>query len=128
MTARPINEITGEIVDAAMRVHSALGPGLLESAYEKCLRFELHRRGLHVTAQVELPIVYDGIRIDSGYRIDLLVEDAVVVEIKTVETLLPIHQAQVISYLKLSNKRIGLLINFHVEHLKDGIKRFANDF
>jgi GxxExxY protein len=121
-----INEISGQIVDAAMKVHTALGPGLLESAYENCLLYELHRRGLKAVAQLELPIVYEGIRIDAGYRIDLLVEDAVIVELKVVEKILPVHKAQVISYLKLSGKPVGLLINFHVERLKDGIHRFAN--
>jgi GxxExxY protein len=122
-----LNEISGQIVDAAMKVHSALGPGLLESAYENCLLYELHRRGLRAIAQVDLPILYEGIRIDAGYRIDLLVEDAVILELKVVEKILPVHKAQVISYLKLSGKQLGLLINFHVEHLKDGISRFANN-
>jgi len=121
-----INDVSGQVVDAAMKVHSALGPGLLESAYEKCLLFELHRRGIEARTQVELPIVYDGVRIDAGYRIDLLVDDRVIVEIKAVEEVHPVHAAQIISYLKLSGKKLGLLINFHVEHLKDGIERFAN--
>jgi GxxExxY protein len=122
-----LNDISGQIVDAAMKVHSTLGPGLLESAYESCLLFELHRRGLEAIAQVELPIVYDDVRIDVGYRIDLLVENTVIIEVKAIEAILPIHKAQVISYLKLSGKQLGLLINFHVEHLKDGITRFANN-
>lgn len=122
-----INEISGQIVDAAMKVHSALGPGLLESAYEKCLLYELHHRELRAAAQVELPIVYEDVRIDAGYRIDLLVEDQVIVEVKVVEKILPVHKAQLISYLKLSGKNLGLLINFHVAHLKDGIHRFANN-
>jgi GxxExxY protein len=121
-----INDITAQIVDAAMKVHSALGPGLLESAYEKCLLFELHSRGLKAVAQLELPIQNGTIKIDAGYRIDLLVEDLVVVEVKAIETVLPVHHAQLLSYLKLSDKRIGLLINFHVTHLKDGITRLAN--
>ena len=120
-------ETTGRIIDAAMKVHTALGPGLLESAYEACLLFELHRRGLKATQQVELPVIYEGVKIDVGYRIDLLVEDAVIVELKSVEKVLPIHHAQLISYLKLSGKRVGLLINFNVEHLKDGIKRMVCD-
>ncbi len=120
-------ETTGRIIDAAMKVHTALGPGLLESAYEACLLFELHRRGLKATQQVELPVVYEGVKIDVGYRIDLLVEDAVIVELKSVEKVLPIHHAQLISYLKLGGKRVGLLINFNVEHLKDGIKRMVCD-
>lgn len=121
-----VNEITGQIIDAAMKVHTALGPGLLESAYEKCLLFELHSRGLKALAQVALPIRYGSVVIEAGYRIDILVEDQVVVEVKAIEKVLPVHHAQLLSYLKLSNKRVGLLINFHVEHLKDGITRLAN--
>ena len=122
-----LNQISGQIVDAAMKVHSALGPGLLESAYEACLLFELHRRGLKAARQVELPVVYEGVRIDVGYRLDLLVEDAVVVELKAVEEISPVHKAQIISYLKLGGYKLGLLINFNVLHLKDGITRFANE-
>lgn len=118
-----INEISGQVVDAAMKVHTALGPGLLESAYEGCLLYELRKRGLRVANQVELPVVYDGVRIDVGYRIDLLVEDQVIVELKAVAALAPIHEAQLLTYLKLSGKKVGLLINFNVLHLKDGIKR-----
>jgi len=109
-----------------MKVHSALGPGLLESAYEKCLLFELHRIGLESLAQVELPIQYDSIKIDAGYRIDILVEDQIILELKSVERILPIHKAQILSYLKLSQKRIRLLLNFNVLHLKDGITRVVN--
>jgi GxxExxY protein len=121
-----INEVTGTVVDAAMKVHTALGPGLLESAYEACLVYELRKRGLKVLAQVALPVVYEDVRLDAGYRIDLLVEDAVVVELKAVERLVPVHEAQLLSYLKLSGKKAGLLINFNVLHLKDGIKRVVN--
>jgi len=121
-----LNQISGQIVDAAMKVHSALGPGLLESAYEACLLFELHRRGLKAARQVELPVVYEGVRIDVGYRLDLLVEGSVVVELKAVEEISPLHKAQIISYLKLGGYKLGLLINFNVLHLKDGITRFAN--
>ena len=121
-----LNGVSGQIVDAAMRVHSALGPGLLESAYEGCLAHELRRRGMKVETQVGLPVVYDGAKIDVGYRLDLLVEDVVVVEVKAVETLAPIHGAQLLTYLKLSGHRLGLLINFNVPHLKDGIKRMVN--
>ena len=120
------NKITGQIVDAAIKVHTALGPGLLETAYEACLAHELQKRGLTVERQKELPIEYDGIVIDAGYRLDLLVNDQVIVELKAVSEVLPIHHAQIISYLKLGQKPVGLLINFHVERLKDGIKRFAN--
>ncbi|HEY3104243.1 MAG TPA: GxxExxY protein [Pyrinomonadaceae bacterium] len=119
------NEISGAIVDAAMKVHSALGPGLLESAYAACLRHELVKRGLRVASEVPVPVVYDGIKLEAGYKLDLLVEDTVVVELKAIEALAPIHQAQIISYLKLAGKPIGLLINFHSLHLKDGIKRFV---
>jgi len=119
------NEISGAVVDAAMKIHSALGPGLLESAYSACLKHELIKRGLRVACEVPLPVVYDGVKLDAGYRLDLVVEDTVVVELKAIEALAPIHQAQIISYLKLSGKPIGLLINFHSLHLKDGIKRFV---
>lgn len=119
------NQISGVIVDAAMRVHSALGAGLLESAYAACLKHELIKRGLKVWCEVPLPVVYDGIKLDVGYRLDMLVEEIVIVELKAVEALAPIHHAQLLSYLKLSGKPIGLLINFHVLHLKDGIKRFV---
>ena len=112
------NEISGAVVDAAMKVHSALGPGLLESAYAACLKHELIKRGFRVACEVPLPVVYDGIRLEAGYRLDLVVEDTVVVELKAIEALAPIHQAQIISYLKLSHKPIGLLINFHTLHLK----------
>jgi GxxExxY protein len=120
-------QVSGAVVDAAMRVHSVLGPGLLESAYATCLTHELRQRGLKVSCEVPLPVVYDGIKLDAGYRLDMLVEDAVIVELKAVEALAPIHQAQLLSYLKLSGKHVGLLINFHVVHLKDGIKRMVND-
>jgi GxxExxY protein len=120
---KDVNTITGQIVDAAMKIHSALGPGLLESAYEGCLLYELRKRGLNAVSQVPLPVVYDGVQIDVGYRIDLLVEDCVIVELKSIESLLPIHEAQLLTYLKLSGKKVGLLMNFNVTHLKDGIKR-----
>ena len=119
-----INAITETIIGAAMRVHSALGPGLLESAYEACLAHELRKAGFDVRSQVELPVIYDSVRVDLGYRIDLLVNDTVIVELKCVEKIAPIHEAQILSYPKLSRKRVGLIINFHVRHLKDGIKRF----
>ena len=109
-----------------MRVHTELGPGLLESAYCACLRYELKTDGYDSAAQLGLPVVYHGVQLDLGYRMDLLVENLVIVEVKCVEALAPVHCAQVISYLKLSGKSIGLLINFKVVHLKDGIKRFVN--
>jgi GxxExxY protein len=120
------NTITAQIVDSAMRVHSALGPGLLESAYQVCLAHDLTERGLMVRREVHLPVVYKGVRVELAYRIDLLVEDTVVVEIKAKAKLLPVHEAQLLSLLRLSNHRVGLLINFHVPHLKDGIIRRVN--
>ena len=122
----PLNRISGEVVDAAMVVHSTLGPGLLESTYHACLGYELRHRGLTVLSQVEMPVTYRDIKIDIGYRIDLLVEQQVVVELKTVRKLLPVHDAQLLSYLKLGSYRAGLLINFHVPHLRHGIKRMVN--
>lgn len=119
------NRISGAVVDAAMKVHTALGPGLLESAYAICLTHELVKRGFKVNCEVPLPVIYDTVKLDVGYRLDLVVEDTVVVELKAVQALAPIHHAQILSYLKLSGKPIGLLINFHVLHLKDGIKRFV---
>jgi GxxExxY protein len=121
-----VNDVSGAVVDAAMKVHTVLGPGLLESAYEACLAHELRKRGHTVGIQVLLPVDYDGIHIDAGYRLDLLVDDTVIVELKAVEALAPIHQAQLLTYLKLSGRKVGLLVNFNVPHLKDGIKRMAN--
>ena len=120
-----VNQVTHAIIGAAMKVHSALGPGLLESAYEACLVHELRKTGFKVAQQVELPVIYDGVRIDLGYRIDLIVNDCVIVELKCVEKIAAVHEAQLISYMRLSKKNIGLIINFHVRHLKDGIKRFV---
>jgi len=125
---KSLNQLSGIIIRSAMNVHTALGPGLLESAYEACLAHELRKAGLTAQAQVALPVVYDGVRLDVGYRIDLLVEDTVLVELKAVEAILPIHKAQLLSYLRLSNRRLGLLINFHVEHLKQGIARILNGY
>lgn len=120
-----INRITEAVIGAAMKVHSALGPGLLESAYEACMAHELRKAGFKVMRQVGLPLVYDGVELDVGYRVDLLVEDRVIVELKSVEKMNPVYDAQIISHLRLSGKRVGLLINFHVVKLKDGIKRFV---
>lgn len=120
-------ELTGKIIAAAMKVHSKLGPGLLESAYEACLAYELGKNGFSVERQKALPIIYDEIRIDCGYRIDLSVNDSVLIELKAVDALLPIHHAQLLSYLRLSGKKLGLLINFHEEHLRDGLVRKIND-
>jgi GxxExxY protein len=121
-----INEVSGAVADAAMKVHSALGPGLLESAYETCLIHELRKRGLRVESQVPIAVRYDGEVLDAGYRADLVVEGVVLVELKPVEAVLPIDKAHLLSYLRLSGKEVGLLINFNVEHLKDGIKRVIN--
>ena len=122
-----VNEITGQVVDAAIKVHRALGPGLLESAYEACLMYELRTRGLQAASQVPLPIVYEEVHLDVGYHMDIVVEGMVLVELKSVETISPIHKAQLISYLKLSGHKAGLLINFNVELLKDGITRMVNN-
>lgn len=119
-------DLTGQIIRASLKVHSALGPGVLESAYEACLEYELKALGLQVRRQVELPIHYGNVCIDAGYRVDLLVDDMVIVELKAVEKLLPIHHAQLLSYLRLAQKGLGLLINFHEVHLKDGIVRKIN--
>lgn len=113
------------IVDAAFKVHQELGPGLLESAYEACLMHELTKRGLTVERQKEQPVHYDGIMIDIGYRIDLLVNDSIIIELKTVEQIIPIHQAQLMTYLKLSKKTVGFLINFNTTYFKSAIKRIA---
>ena len=123
-TPMTANEVSHCVI-TAMEVHSALGPGLLESAYEACLAHELRKAGLKVESQVGLPVVYDGIRLDLGYRIDMLVNDLVVVELKSVEEISRVHVAQVLSYMKLSKKQLGLIINFNVLRLKDGIKRLV---
>jgi GxxExxY protein len=121
-----INDITGHVVDAAIKVHTVLGPGLLESTYEACLMYELNKRGLIVKNQVPLPVRYEEVNIEVGYRIDLLVADSVIVELKAIDQIAPIHKAQLLSYLKLSGKKVGLLINFNVDLLKHGITRMAN--
>jgi GxxExxY protein len=126
--AEQINRLTGMIIGAAIEVHRFLGPGLLESAYEACLAFELNEQGLKVERQVELPLCYKEMNLDCGYRLDLLVNGAVIVEVKAVNGVAPIHHAQLTSYLKLSGCKVGLLINFNVMMLKDGITRLVNDF
>ena len=123
-----LNQVTEQIIGAAIAVHRTLGPGLLESAYETCLVYELTQQGLKVEAQKPLPVVYREVKLDCGYRLDLLVEDTVVVELKAVDRLAPIHTAQLMSYLKLSGCKVGLLINFHETLLKNGIVRKVNDF
>jgi len=119
-------DMTEQVIGAAIRLHKALGPGLLESVYETCLAHELVKVGLRVKRQVDLSVVYDTIRLDCGFRIDLLIEDQVLVELKAVEKILPIHEAQLMTYLRLSHKPVGLLINFNVLRLRDGILRRAN--
>ena len=120
------NEIGDAIIASAMKVHTALGPGLLESAYETCLFYELERQGLPVQRQALIPIRYEDLSIDNGYRIDLLVVDQVVVELKTVEAILPVHRGQLLSYLRLGGFKLGYLLNFNVTRLRDGIVRMAN--
>lgn len=117
------DEVARVIVDAAIKVHRALGPGLLESVYEQCLAYELRQRGLVVATQVALPVTYGDLRIETGFRLDLLVENAVIVELKAVEQMIPLYEAQLLTHLKLAHKRLGLLINFNVPLLKHGIKR-----
>ena len=125
-TREELNVISGAVVDSAIKVHRRFGAGLLESAYQACLVSELGTRRLSVRSQIEVPIEYEGVLIETGYRMDLLVEDEVIVELKTVVKLLPVHDAQLMSYLRLSNRRVGLLINFHVFQIRNGIKRFVN--
>jgi GxxExxY protein len=123
--AKDLNSITEAIIGAAMAVHKALGPGLLESAYEACLASELAERELAVEQQKAMPVTYRGVKLDCGYRLDVLVEGQVIVELKTVDKLQPIHEAQLLSYLKLSGCRVGLLINFNVKVLRNGIRRLV---
>ena len=120
------NAIAKEIVDAAFRIHTTLGPGLLESVYQTVLAYELGRRGLRTVSQQPIPVVYENVRIDTGFKADLVVEDKVIVEIKSVELIGPVHKKQLLTYLRLADKRLGLLINFHVALIKDGITRIVN--
>ncbi len=120
------NAIAKEIVDAAYRIHTALGPGLLESVYDAVLAHELGRRGLHTVRQQPIPVAYENVRIDTGFRADLIVEDKVIVEIKSVEQVAPVHKKQLLTYLRIADKRLGLLINFQVALIKDGITRIVN--
>jgi GxxExxY protein len=124
-----LNSLTEQIIGAALAVHRELGPGMLESAYEACLAFEIGDRGLSVERQKPLPLVYRGVRLDCGFRVDLLIEDLVVVEVKSIERLEPVHGAQVVSYLRMLKRNVGLVINFNVQWLvRDGIRRNVNDF
>ena len=120
-----INQITHEILDSAYKVHTALGPGLLESAYSACLVYELRKKGFKVEEEKPLPLIYEEVKLDCGYRIDILVEDKVVIELKTVEAFTEVHTAQVLTYLRLSGHHVGLLLNFYTKSLKDGIKRLV---
>ena len=126
--AQSFNVLTGLVIGACIEVHRCLGPGLLESAYEHCLCYELSLAGLEFERQKPLPVVYKGVRLDCGYRLDVVVEDSLILELKAVETLLPIHTAQLLTYLKLSQLTLGLLINFNVPVLKSGLRRIANSF
>jgi GxxExxY protein len=119
-----INQITQKIIGCAIEVHNTLGPGLLESVYEECLAFELSSQRLLVERQIPLPVIYKNIELECGYRIDLLVEDSVIIELKSIEELMPVHEAQILTYMKLTNKEVGLLINFNVNLLKEGIVRY----
>lgn len=119
-----INKITEKVIGCAIEVHKILGPGLLESAYEECLYFELINNGLKVKRQIPVPVIYKEIKLECGYRIDLLVENTVVIELKAVDAFIPVHEAQILTYLKFANKSLGLLINFNVTLLKNGIRRF----
>jgi GxxExxY protein len=119
-----INKITEIIIGCAIRVHKELGPGLLESAYEECMMYELKQSGLNAERQLHVPVIYKEIKLDCGYRMDILVEKKVIVELKTVDTIIPVHEAQILTHMKFAKKEIGLLINFNVTILKNGIKRF----
>jgi GxxExxY protein len=120
------NDIGTAILGAAIRIHSALGPGLLESAYETCLLYELEKLGLSARRQVLVPIQYEALSVDNGYRVDILIENQVVVELKAVEAILPVHRSQLLSYLRLGGFKLGYLLNFHVAHMRDGIVRMVN--
>ena len=121
------NELTARIIQAGIEVHSYLGPGLLESPYDECLAFELHARGLRFERQQKVPIVYKGVRLEYGFRLDLVVEDRVVVEVKAVAEILEVHRCQLLTYLRFSGRPVGLILNFNVPFLKDGIARVVND-
>jgi GxxExxY protein len=125
--SQKINRITEKIIGCAIEIHRNIGPGLLESAYEECLCYELSQANLKFERQVPLPVIYKGVKLDCGYRMDLVVENLVIVELKAIERILPVNEAQLLSYLKLYNKKVGLLINFHVPMLKSGLKRIVNN-
>ncbi len=128
MTREWYNKLSKEILDACFVVHKTLGPGLLESVYELCLMYEFNLREIAAKNQVELPLIYKGKVLSKEFRIDILVEDEIIMELRSVEALLPVHEAQIISYLKLSDKRLGFLVNFNVPVIKNGFKRYVNNF
>lgn len=128
MTRVELDRLSKIILEASIAVHKEMGPGLLESIYELCLLNELERSGVKTASQVSIPLVYKGTELSKDFRIDILIEDEIFLEIKSVETLLPVHEAQIISYLKLADKRLGFLINFNVALMKHGFKRFVNNF
>jgi GxxExxY protein len=119
--------ITAQIISTSMKIHSDIGPGMLESVYRRCLQQELINAGVSVRAEVALPVLYNGLHLESGFRLDLLVENTVIVELKAIEAILPIHKAQLLTYLRFANMPLGLLLNFNVLHLRDGIKRVINN-
>ena len=120
------DQVSKQVLDAAMKVHSALGPGLFEEVYKVCLKYQLQKEKLKVFSEVGLPVTYDGVQLELGYRIDLLVQDSLIVELKSVQKIAPVHRAQLLTYLKLARKPVGLLLNFNSKHLKDGIIRVVN--
>ncbi|MBN2218147.1 MAG: GxxExxY protein [Pirellulales bacterium] len=126
MTREAIEALATRVVDALVCVHRKLGPGLLESTYQACLAHELQKRGMNVQCEISLPVQYDGIQIDAGYRVDMLVEDLILIENKAVQSILPVHEAQLLTYLKLSGHKLGFLVNWNVTLIKDGIKRMVN--
>lgn len=126
MNTEQINRISGVVLDAAIKVHNGLGPGLLESVYETVLAYELRKRGHEVRTQVPIPVIWEDVHLEAGFRADLMVDEAVVVEIKSVEAVAPVHKKQVLTYLRLADKRVGLLINFNVDLLKEGLTRIVN--
>jgi GxxExxY protein len=127
-TKDELNNLSGKIIEYAIKVHGSFGPGMLEGAYEICLMHELVSNRFKVQSQLTLPIMYDGVKLDAGYRIDLLVEESIIVELKAIDRLMPVHEAQLLSYLRMSDLRLGLLINFNVRLLRDGIRRVVNNF
>lgn len=127
MTPTELNEVTGKIIEFSIKVHRTLGPGMLEGAYEICLMHELVNNGFQVQRQKKLPIVYEGVHLDAGYRIDLIVNDSVIVEVKAVDRLHPVHEAQLLSYLRMTGLTLGLLVNFNMKLLRDGVKRVVNN-